>query len=361
MSPPGKATLQTVADVVGVSRSTVSNAYGRPDQLSPDLRGRILETARQLGYPGPHPTARSLRRGRAGAVGVLFMASLSDAFTDPYAVQFLSGLASVAERHGSGLLLVPVRSEDPETATQLVLSSMVDGFCVYCVPKRHPVLDALGSRNLPVVDTEHVRLGVDGGMCVAIDEEAGAYGIAAHLTALGHRRLSIVADWAAPDRVTRFVTVPDLDAVPSDVARDRMRGYRRAFAEVGVDWPDITILSVATNNRLEGTVAGRLLLARRPRPTAVLATSDVLALGVLDAMRESGLRPGRDVSVGGFDGIADAAEAGLTTVAQPGNARGRAAGDLLFDPPADREAGRLVLPTELVVRSSTGPVTTRRK
>jgi DNA-binding LacI/PurR family transcriptional regulator len=87
------ATLQTVADAVGVSRSTVSNAYSRPDQLSPELRARILAAAEQLGYAGPNPSARSLRRGKVDAIGVLLTANLSIAFRDPYAVSFLGGLA----------------------------------------------------------------------------------------------------------------------------------------------------------------------------------------------------------------------------------------------------------------------------
>ena len=77
------ATLQTVADEVGVSRSTVSNAYSRPDQLSPELRERILAAAERLGYAGPNPTARSLRRGKVDAIGVLLTANLTQAFRDP--------------------------------------------------------------------------------------------------------------------------------------------------------------------------------------------------------------------------------------------------------------------------------------
>src|SRR6266581_2495687 len=103
-----KATMQTIADELGISRSTVSNAYGRPDQLSPQLREKILDTARRLGYAGPNPTARSLRRGRVGAIGVLFSGNLSLAFTDPYAVQFLRGLSAAAEQRSTGLLLVPL-------------------------------------------------------------------------------------------------------------------------------------------------------------------------------------------------------------------------------------------------------------
>ncbi len=102
-----RATLQTIADAVGVSRSTVSNAYNRPDQLNPALRERILAVARELGYPGPDPAARRLRTGQAGAVGLLFTEALAYAFTDPAAVAFLEGLAHRAEAAGTALLLVP--------------------------------------------------------------------------------------------------------------------------------------------------------------------------------------------------------------------------------------------------------------
>jgi DNA-binding LacI/PurR family transcriptional regulator len=86
------ATLASLAAELGVSRTTVSNAYNRPDQLSPALRRRVLDTARRLGYPGPDPVARSLRTRKAGAVGLLLTEALSYAFRDPVAVQFLEGL-----------------------------------------------------------------------------------------------------------------------------------------------------------------------------------------------------------------------------------------------------------------------------
>ena len=86
------ATLASLAAELGVSRTTLSNAYNRPDQLSPELRRRVLDTARRLGYPGPDPVARSLRTRKAGAVGLLLTENLSYAFRDPAAVGFLEGL-----------------------------------------------------------------------------------------------------------------------------------------------------------------------------------------------------------------------------------------------------------------------------
>ena len=87
-------TLADVAAPIGVSRTTVSNAYNRPDQLSPALRERVLDAARELGYNGPDPMARSLRRGRAGSLGLVFDHRLQYIFSDPAAVLFLSGVAA---------------------------------------------------------------------------------------------------------------------------------------------------------------------------------------------------------------------------------------------------------------------------
>jgi DNA-binding LacI/PurR family transcriptional regulator len=146
-----RPTLQTVADAVGVSRSTVSNAYSRPDQLSIELRERILEAARRLGYAGPDAAARTLRRGKARAIGVVFTSTLSYAFTDPYAVQYLRGVAEAAERTGTGMLLVPVSLNDEADAIAAINDAVVDGFSLYCLPDWHPALKAIQARGLPVV------------------------------------------------------------------------------------------------------------------------------------------------------------------------------------------------------------------
>ena len=194
-----RPTLQTVADRVGVSRSTVSNAYSRPDQLSPALRDRIFEAARELGYSGPDAAARSLRSGKAGAIGLLFTAALSYAFTDPYAVQFLRGLAETAERHGTNLLLVPIPGDDEEAAVRTVRNAVVDGFCVYCVPAGHGALRAIRSRGLPLVSAEQPADADPTAMFVGIDERAAARAAAGHLARLGHRRVAIVSDFLVPE------------------------------------------------------------------------------------------------------------------------------------------------------------------
>jgi DNA-binding LacI/PurR family transcriptional regulator len=348
-----RPTLQTVAQAVGVSRSTVSNAYSNPDQLSAELREKIFEVARGIGYPGPNPAARSLRRGRAGAIGVLFTDSLSYAFTDPYAVQFLRGISEAAERHDSGLLLVPLAG-DEKAGVHAVQNAAVDGFCIYCVPDWHWATEAIRSRGLPTVTSEQHddRPGV---LYVGIDERGAARAAAAHLVALGHRRVAVMSDYVVKKRVNGPVTIGSPEEVRYYTAGERLRGFRDAFADAGVAWSDITVLSAVANSREDGTRAAAYALDRADRPTAILAATDLLALGVLDALGVRGLRPGRDISVTGFDDIADAGAAGLTTIRQDPIERGRRSGELLLDPPDDPAARRVLLPTELVVRASTGP------
>src|SRR4051812_42238471 len=102
-------TLQTIADRLGVSRTTVSNAFGKPDQLTPELRDRILAVARELDYCGPDPIAKSLRSGKSGAYGMLLTESLSYMMSDPAAVLFVQGIAEVFDEREVSLLILPAR------------------------------------------------------------------------------------------------------------------------------------------------------------------------------------------------------------------------------------------------------------
>src|SRR5262249_47112784 len=131
-----RVTLATVAEALGVSPMTVSNAYNRPEKLSPQLRERVFATAAELGYPGPHPTAPPLRRGRAGGLGVVLGETLPYAFEDPAAVEFLRGLARASVDSGIALNLVPAGGRETDPA--LVLDAVVDAFVVFSLPDGHP-------------------------------------------------------------------------------------------------------------------------------------------------------------------------------------------------------------------------------
>lgn len=184
--PGRRATLKDVAAALGVSPATVSNAYNRPDQLSPALRERILIAARELGYLGPDPLARNLRRGQAGAIGVVYADRLSYAFADPAAALFLQGVASATEQAGLSLLLLPT-PDSPDTVT----SAAVDGFVIYCLPEGSSSLQAALSRGVPCVLVD--QLVSYGQPAVYIDDEGGAHQAAQHLLDLGHRTFGILS------------------------------------------------------------------------------------------------------------------------------------------------------------------------
>ncbi|GFJ88615.1 substrate-binding domain-containing protein [Phytohabitans rumicis] len=289
---------------------------------------------------------------------MLFTPALSYAFTDPYAVQYLRGLAEVAERHETGLLLVPLAA-DPEGALSAVQNAAVDGFCFYCVPEWYRAMAAAQARGLPVVSSEQPGESWPDAYFVGVDEVAATRVAGEHIVHLGHRRIAVIGDYLSTDRATRLLSVPAPEDLPSYVSRERLRGYRDAFRAGGLEWTEIVTVNAHGNSREEGAAAAAYALDRAPRPTAVVALTDILALGVLDAVAARGLQPGRDVSVVGFDDIPDADGAHLTTVRQPAFERGRIAGALLLEPPTDPAGRHVVLPTELIVRASTGPAPTR--
>jgi DNA-binding LacI/PurR family transcriptional regulator len=295
-------TLKTIAETVGVSRTTVSNAYNRPDQLAPELRDRILSTARALGYAGPDPAARRLRSGRRDTVGLLFTDGLASAFADPAAVLLLQGIARATEGAGLAILVVPAGGSGVQDA-------VVDAFCLCSLAADHPHVTAAQERGVPLVAVDRPRL--PGHAYVGVEDRVGARLAAEHLLALGHRRFGVLTNGSA----------------------ERLDGYREALEAAGAEW----------------TAMPRLAFGGHDGPTAVLAATDQLALEAVETARAAGVRVPEDLSVVGFDDIPGAAWSGLTTVRQPLFEKGEIAGRMLTDG-AVRE---VILPVELVVRGST--------
>jgi DNA-binding LacI/PurR family transcriptional regulator len=346
-------TLADVAAHIGVSRTTVSNAYNRPDQLSPTLRERVLAAALELGYNGPDPVARSLRRGRAGSLGLVFDAQLRYIFSDPAAVLFLSGVAAGCEDHGTGLALVP---QLPEGAAEVVRSALVDGYVMFCTPENDERLEAVRARGLPyaLVDfSPYVE-----GPRVNIDDRGGARLAAQHLIDLGHRRFGLVVPFqdGAP---TAALAEEAADPTQSSDERrwkcfiryERLVGWREPLDAAGVDWDAVPVGSGPDGSEDSGYEAAAQVLDRADRPTAIICLSDVMALGVMRAAAERGIRIPQDLSVVGYDDVPEAASAALTTIYQDHAAKGEHAVRLLTEGGDD-----VLLPTELIVRASSGPV-----
>lgn len=341
--PAPRATLASIAAELGVSRTTVSNAYNRPDQLSPPLRERILGTARTLGYPGPNPTARSLRTARSGALGVILTERLAYAFEDQASVAFLAGLAATND---VSLTLIPVGSgEGPRLNRDAVADAIVDGFVVYSVPAGDPHLKAARARGLPVVVCDQPA-NLPGVAYVGIDDFAAIQPAARTLVDAGHRHIGILTKRLFSRPRDGAVTETDLNTSDMHVQRDRVRGALEVFRAAGI--VDVPIVNRHFNDLASAADGARELIGSHPELTAVLCTTDSMALGVLDAFGE---RVPHELSVTGFDGIAAARYLGLTTVEQPNTRKGREVGRVLsslIGSPAPSSPPRTILPTTFV-------------
>jgi DNA-binding LacI/PurR family transcriptional regulator len=347
-----RVTLQTIADRVGVSRMTVSNAFSRPDQLSAELRERILAAAQELGYVGPDPAGRALARGTTGAVGVLLTDSLQYAFTDEVATSLLGSVADELAPTGLALTLLTASDRDGVASARDVA---IDGALVYSCRPESPARDWLMRRQLPLVFVDQDP--VSGIPSVNVDDRSGACAAARHLVELGHRRVGIVT--LTIDGEARIVADPLAEA-EGHPQRERMRGWLDALAEAGIR---PTVVQARGNGDDAARTAARMLLTLDERPTAVLCFSDVLAVGVIRAAKELGLTVPDQLSVVGFDdsAVARHSEPPLTTVRQDVAAKGRIAAAALTEAIARARSGRsgrarhLTLPTELVPRKSTAP------
>jgi DNA-binding LacI/PurR family transcriptional regulator len=359
---PRQITLQRIADEVGCSAKTVSNAFNRPDQLSAALRTRILDRAKEMGYAGPNPLAAGLRRGRVGAIGFAYANPLPYAFMDPVSVELLAGIASVAEGSGAGLLLVP-GSAHPERSAAAVGTAVIDGLIIGSLADDDPLAAAALGRGLPMAIIDQPRPEIftprtrfPRPSWVGIDDRAAARAAAEHVLDLGHRRLGVVsfglhrsprpglADQAEQARATYAVT------------RDRLLGYRDAVTRAGLDFTRVPVAAGTDSTPAEGAAATELLLGHRPVPTAILCLSDRLAEGALHTLSSHGLSVPGDMSVVGFDDAAPAVLLGLTTVRQPVRRKGELAARALVARIFAQPAAELQrLPTQLVRRSSTGP------
>lgn len=363
-SSAARVTLKDIAKALGIAVSTVSNAYNRPDQLSEGLRATILKTAERLGYAGPDPAARGLRRGVSNVIGVVYPGTLSYAFTDPAAALFIEGIAHEAEAAGFALLLIGTPDAAPDgsaasptpqrTAPLPITTANVDGLIVHCFADDDPLFDAALARRLPTVMVDNS--GVAGTPHVAIDDEGGARLAAEHLLARGHTRLGVASMEFMVEAEAGIADPQRQSQITYTSVRDRLRGYRAAVETAGLDWEhDVVVYECYDNRPADGEAAAAAILATQPRPTAVLAMSDQLAFGVLAHLKQANIAVPDEVAVVGFDDLPAAARTtpALTTVHQPTIEKGRYAGRLLLaqlrgeEPPPS-----LTLPTSLVVRES---------
>ncbi|WP_080796690.1 LacI family DNA-binding transcriptional regulator [Corynebacterium pacaense] len=330
--PQHYGTLASIAAKLGVSRTTVSNAYNRPEQLSAELRQRILDTAEKMGYLGPDPMARSLRTRRAGSIGVLLTEHLSYAFEDMASVDFLAGMSEAAYGSDTMLTLVPASPDtsfDGVSAQELISKAVVDGFVVYSVAKDDPHLAAVKARGLPAVvcDQPADEVGLP---FVGIDDYLAIAPAARVLMEAGHRRVGILSIRLDRVRNDARVSSQRLEGAQHHVQQSRIRGALDVFAAHGLEPGSVPVIECWLNDRAHNIAAAGALLESHPDLTAVLCTTDSLAFGVLEYASTHAISVPGELSVTGFDGTQLALAHQITTVIQPNRRKGFEAGNLLF-------------------------------
>jgi DNA-binding LacI/PurR family transcriptional regulator len=306
-----RVTLAQVAELAGVSVMTASYTYNQPNRVSDQARSKVLAAAAQLGYPGPDPSARSLRRGSTRTLGVVMGEHLTYAFEDPEAVSFLAGIADVCADRGYGMTVLPITGTAEDVPR--ITDAAVDGFIVWTTSDDDPVLAAVKAMKRPAV--VHGGPAVHGLELVSIDNRAAACAVGA-IAFAGAKRPAVVSQPLSRDRISTIVGGADITDVLFPVTRERLEGYRQAAEGTGIAWRDVVIAVCARNDAAEaGRIAATLLASAEP-PDAIAAMSDQQAAGVVRAARAAGCVIPDDVAVTGWDDGAVAAQLGLTTVAQ---------------------------------------------
>ena len=331
------ATIADVAERAGVGIGTVSRVLNNSPNVSDATRERVLDAINDLDYR-PSNLARALSRGTTNTIGIVV-----PFFTEPSFVERLRGVNSVVNESEWDIVLFSIesRSQRDERVGSMPRRDIAAAYLIVSLPLSDEERRRFVESKVPTV---HLDGETEGIQSYPVDNELGGYIAGRHLTELGHRRLAFVGD-------------PDDAPFRYSPAAARIRGFRRALAEVGA-----TCQFGQVRNGPEGRADARRvtgdMLAGSEGPTAVFASSDVQAVGVMEGIRARGLDIPGDVSVMGFDNIDLASYIGLTTVDQELFESGRLAADWLLcalrtgdAPPPDRYQ----MPIRLVQRASTGP------
>lgn len=309
--PPKRATLRDIAEAAGVSVWTASNTFSNPDRIAEATRERVLAAADALDYAGPNPRARTLALGQTGLVALVSPHDSAPLLQDPGTALVAQGLLTECDRSWLSLVLAGSEGE-----------IAVDG--------RVFIRWAPDSRvRTPAVVVDGVG---DGLPSVRADAEGAAAELAAMLLQLGHRRIALIA---GPGDDTR------LDAATTVLTGAAQLSILRTS---GSPWA----------REAHGEAAARRVLAAQPRPTALMAMSDPLAMGALDGARRIGFAVPQDVSITGLGDLPGAAERGLTTALIPYRPMGELAGRILVDRIAGQPAPDApLLPAPLAIRGTT--------
>jgi len=342
-----RPTLAAVAARAGVSVSTASLVFSGAGPVAAATRDRVLAAAAELDYGGPDPTARSLRRGRSGVIAVVTEDRLVDAFRDPMNLAFLDGVAQAFGDERTGLLVIPLAAE---SGVDLSAPPMDAAILLGCSLDLGASVEVLRRRRIPIVAVEAEPF--DGVLLVDLDNRAASRRGAEHLSELGHRQVATVTLALDASRTPGALTPERERAATGNTTRQRLAGLREVY-------PEATGWSTSGSYLADGYAAGLALLDRPAagRPTAIVAQSDLLALGVLRAAEHLGIDVPRELSILGFDGVRleGAGSHEFTTLVQPAVEKGEAAAAAVFAALAGGRPEPVLLHCELRVGTTTGP------
>lgn len=330
-------TLVEIAKHAGVSRSTVSRVMNEHPSVDSETRARVLSVAEKLNY-SPNAAARSLAAGRTQILGLAIPTGVSTLFTDPYFPLLIQGITSACNAHNHSVMLWLAEPEhERRTIRQILQGGLIDGVILASALMDDPLLEALLKRGLPfVVIGRHPS--EDPVSYVDVDNRSGVREAVSYLLRLGYKKVATIT---GPKNMI--------------AGSDRLEGYLDALRErrIVVD-PD---LIVEGSFQEEGGYVGMQQLLPH-EPDAVFIASDAMALGAMRALRDAGKSVPEDVAIVGFDDLPIAAHTDppLTTIRQMIPRLGSTAAETLIDLIArpGAQARRIVLPTELVIRASSG-------
>lgn len=334
-----RVTSQDVADLAGVSRTTVSLVLNDVEgiHISPGTRQKVHNAAEQLGYI-PNATAQALATRRARAIGLVMTRSPHHIASDTFLPQILGGLLDVVKQHKLRLLFESVDAEHQDRVyVELARAKHIDGMILLT-----PRIDDTGLKKLEEVDVPAVLMGnlADSNLySVDVDNRLASQQATQYLIDLGHKKIACISN-----------ARPTYSAAP-----DRVLGYKDALLANDIT-PDDGLIQYADFDPQSGFKSMQAMLASRKEFTAVFIASDNVAIGAKSALREAGLRIPEDISIIGFDDIpwAKYSDPPLTTVRLPAQELASGACLMLLElmQGAEPEAQNMILDTELIVRKS---------
>lgn len=333
-------TLEDIAKMVGVSRSTVSRVINGESNVNEETRQKVEKVIKELNFQ-PNLAARSLAAGRTKIIGLITPVGVNAIFSDPFFPLIMQNISSACNRKGYSIMLWLAEPEyERRTIHQVLYNGLVDGVIVSSMKLTDPIIQSLSEHNLPFVTIG--RNPFEGNTCyVDSDNYNGARDAIIHLINLGRKRISCI-------------TGP-MDTI---VGIDRFKGYQDALKSYGFTLhPDLVIEGNFSEN--SGYFAAQKLISLKT--DAIFAASDVMAISAIRSIQDSGLTVPDDIAVIGYDDIPQAAVISppLTTIRQPFSRMGSVAVDILLEmiEHPSSQPHRIVLPTELIIRASSGTFT----